>query len=105
MRREDCWCGEYRKPCTYHEGYEDGYDAAMTTPNEPYPSDEQVLTFIEPFIEPPLLKLLQEMAADTGRQVRKIVADGLRAQVADHVVQTKFGRRENFVQRSSDVST
>ena len=26
--RADCWCAQYRKPCQYHDGYEDGFDAA-----------------------------------------------------------------------------
>ena len=26
--RGDCWCRLNRKPCTYHEGYEDGYEQA-----------------------------------------------------------------------------
>lgn len=24
-----CWCAETRKRCTYHEGFEDGYEAAL----------------------------------------------------------------------------
>lgn len=24
-----CWCAEARRRCTYHEGYEDGYEAAV----------------------------------------------------------------------------
>lgn len=28
MRREDCWCADKRKPCSYHEGYDDGWEAA-----------------------------------------------------------------------------
>lgn len=27
--RKDCWCESYRKPCEYHEGYQDGYEAAQ----------------------------------------------------------------------------
>jgi hypothetical protein len=26
--RNDCWCRHYRKPCEYHQGYEDALDAA-----------------------------------------------------------------------------
>lgn len=25
--RAGCWCASYRKPCVYHEGWEDGYEA------------------------------------------------------------------------------
>ena len=28
--REGCYCGQYRKPCSYHEGYGDGLDAAQS---------------------------------------------------------------------------
>ena len=26
--REGCWCANARKPCSYHEGWEDGYEVA-----------------------------------------------------------------------------
>ena len=26
--RKGCWCETTRKPCPYHEGFIDGYDAA-----------------------------------------------------------------------------
>ena len=31
MRRADCWCAAYRKPCAYHEGAADAVDV-MTEP-------------------------------------------------------------------------
>lgn len=31
--RVDCWCESYRKPCEYHEGWEDGYETA-SVPDE-----------------------------------------------------------------------
>ena len=26
--RESCWCGQHRKPCEYHEGFDDGQEEA-----------------------------------------------------------------------------
>jgi flagellar biosynthesis/type III secretory pathway protein FliH len=34
--RADCYCGKYRKPCTYHEGYEDGYDQGQRAAYEEF---------------------------------------------------------------------
>ena len=27
--REDCWCAMTRKPCSYHEGWDDGWHEAV----------------------------------------------------------------------------
>ena len=28
--RDGCWCGDRRKPCSYHEGYADGLEVMET---------------------------------------------------------------------------
>lgn len=33
--RKGCYCEHIRKPCPYHEGYEDGYDAAKADDDDP----------------------------------------------------------------------
>lgn len=33
-REEGCWCADVRKPCTRHDGWDDGYEAGVAAERE-----------------------------------------------------------------------